>query len=454
MDPARTQRLLATLYDRLFDAVTYSPEGKSTGVNRDEIYFQLAKNVPFNPSAYEGMFSPLAPDGDMAKAEAFSKFVDAIPVPNPLYAPTGKNVSDVYKDIMTKADTDTTSHPDQVALYKQAYDFLNVEVEVKTVQGTKKKVVPSDMFVAYQAAQSAYVGAVKGYRNAYNGYDLTKKEDQRAFNADAPMLQLAIDQAWSNWRREGKDEIEEALQLLGSTINDALRSVIEDSQKLVSGQYLLPSVAGGPPWLPSYAVPDNWYSTDLKGSKIKLTSNYTNKTESKSAHEYSVGVSASWGLFHGSGEVGGEHGNEQSHVDSQNFTLEAELITVSIQRPWFNPLILSMKDWWVTGLGKEGVSDGKLRGMLPLLPTQFVVARDVAITADFSEEDKSKITNAVKAKASGGWGPFSLNTSYGHSSSDIKETAKFDGGTLRIPGQQLIAWVSTIIPPSPQREPK
>ena len=43
------------------------------------------------------------------------------------------------------------------------------------MSGTKDKILPSDVALAYDEARAAYIAAVQGYRNAYNGYDLTKK---------------------------------------------------------------------------------------------------------------------------------------------------------------------------------------------------------------------------------------------------------------------------------------
>jgi hypothetical protein len=53
---------------------------------------------------------------------------------------------------------------------------------------------------------------------------------------------------------------------------------------------------------------------------------------------------------------------------------------------------------------------------------------------------------AISTSASLSFGPFSVGGSYSHSSS--KETFKstFDGVTLKIPGLQILAWISEICP--------
>jgi hypothetical protein len=454
MTPEREKSLLSSLYDRLFDAITYTPEGKQNAFNKTEIYFQMAKNQVLNPDEFKDMASPSNPEGDLSTAAAFSEFVDRIPAPNPLWGDSNNKVSDQYEKVIAQAVCGTEPNPEQLAQYREAYNFLNTEREVKVVGGTRKNTMPSDSAIAYDDAQGEYITAVSGFRTAYNGYDLTKKDDQRQWNAVAPGLQLNITKAWNGWGRAGKEEVEEAQKILSSTINDALRTVIEDSRKRVSPAYKMAPI--GPysrGWLPSYASPSNW-CTDLKGSKLKFTSNYLNKSESSSSHTYAADFSARWGLWHGSGGVEGEHSNSQSAIKAENLTLEAELILVSIMRPWYNPLILSMKDWWVTGFKKNGISDGNLNGQLALVPTAFVVAKDVTITADFSEEDKKVVKNMVNTKAEGGWGPFSVSGKYGHKSSQEDFSSKFDGSSLKLPGFQVVAWINSITPPSPPSDAK
>ncbi len=453
MDANSEKQLLATLYDRLFDAVTYAPEGKASQWGKNNTYFQMAKNYVLDPKDFEGMQSPSNPDGDLRPLAAFSSLVDQLPTPGALWSANGLRVSEVYRRLLPNANAVTDPDPAQYKRYEQAYKFLNTEVKVKSATGEKTKIMPSDEVIACEEAQAAYITAVTGYRTAYNGYDLTKKEDQRAWNAVAPGLQLVLDQAWNRWGRAGREEVEEAQAILASTINDAVRSVIQAARDSVSDQHLFaPMTANGYQWLPAYALPTSWASTALKGSKFTLKSAYLNKTYSNFAQDYSAKVSGGWGLWHGSGEVSGGSTEKKEHMDAQNFTLEAELFFVSIHRPWFSPLLLNMKQWNVTGTEVNGISNGNAQnpqGSMPLVPTGFVIARDVKITADFSESDKKDISNTISSKAEVGWGPFSVSGGYSQTSSSGTFTSKFNGSTLTLPGLQLVAWMHALMPASP-----
>ncbi|MGI8809814.1 MAG: hypothetical protein ACR2KK_18630 [Acidimicrobiales bacterium] len=418
----------------------------------------MAKNTVLNPDEFNKALSPSNPNGDMRSASAFSAMVDAVPTVGPLWVDSGNKVSSEFTDIVGNANTLSQPTDKQKAIYKKAYDYLNTETKTTDFEDNVKLVTnPSPRVVAFDDNQSAYIAAVSGYRTAFNGYNLDKTEDQRAWNAVAPSLQNTLTQAWNKWTREGKAEVVQAQNALASTINDAVRHAIEEAQRLVGDQHqLAPMTPGGESWLLSYALPAAWATAAVTGSKLTFKSSTLNKSESESANSYSAAASGSWGLWHASAEVGGETKETNAHMDADNLTIEAELIAVSIKRPWFNPLLFSMKDWFVNGFDKGGISSGdpnKLTGSLPLVPTGFVIARNVKISADFSSSDEKFISNAISTKASGGWGPFSISGSYGHSDSKKDFTSKLDGGTLQLPGLQLLAWISAVTPASPPLDP-
>ena len=457
MTPEQEKKVLASLYDRLHDAVTYAPTGKTPAFTQN-IYFQMAKNMVIKPADFADMVSPENPGGDQRSAEAFSALVDKLPSPGPLWADSGDKLSAVYESLGS-ANTDSTPSPEMQKIYDQAYDFLNTKTQTKDFKGNAKdKIDPSPIALAYDQARAAYIAAVSGFRTAYNGYDLTKKEDQRAWNAAAPSLQNLLDQTWNAWDRAGKAEVDEATAALNSTINDAVRLAIDQVRAATGAQYKLPSsTTTGRPWLPSYALPTEWAASDLHGPKLEFTSSFLNKTSSTQADGYSVEASGSYGLFHASGGVEGEHKRSSAHMNAENLKLEAELIAVSIMRPWFSPLLLGMNGWWLNGFNKGDLSNGdpkNPKGKVPLIPTGFVLAKNLKITADFSSEDKKFISNSISTKAEAGWGPFSFSGKYTHSDSKEDFEAKFDGGSLVFPGLQLIAWISTVPGVSPPRSPK
>jgi hypothetical protein len=139
-------------------------------------------------------------------------------------------------------------------------------------------------------------------------------------------------------------------------------------------------------------------------------------------------------------------------MDANNVTIKAKLTLVRVMRPWLNTLLFRTAGWWEKDQPINGISNGELHGnganMLPLMPTAFVVMSEVEITADFSTEDKKHIESATSGSTSVGWGPFSIGGSYSHSESHDTFASTFDGATIKVPGMQIVAWVSEITPAS------
>ena len=81
MEAAAEQKLLASLYDRLYDAVTYAPAGKAARWQEDKTYFQMAKNYVLDPKDFADMQSPANPSGNLMGTETFAALSDQLPTP-------------------------------------------------------------------------------------------------------------------------------------------------------------------------------------------------------------------------------------------------------------------------------------------------------------------------------------------------------------------------------------
>jgi hypothetical protein len=451
MDADAETKVLESLYDRLYDAITYAPPGRPTGLDAKP-QMLMAKNLVLNPADFTNALSPMNPgqSANQNAAEAFSAMVDAIPdvSQGTLWVDSGRKVSEVYSNAVNGANTSNQVNPAQKKIYDQAYAYLNVNQTLTNFDGTTTTTAqPSAIAQAYDDNESAYITAVGGYRAAYNGYDLSQPADQRQWNAVAPGLQNLVDQTWNHWTRQGKQQVEQAQNALQSTINDAVAGAIAQAQGLVAPTSRLPSALPNvPPWLLSYGMASDWMQASSQAAQLTLRSSYINQTASAEATSYSTGGNASWGLWNAGGSSSHDSAEQHSHMDAQDFTLTAELIQVRIMRPWFNPLLFSMKDWWSSAYDAGGLSADTV---MPLVPTSFIVARNVAITADFSDADKSHFQDSTSSSASVGWGPFSVSGSYSHSSSSDTYSSHYDGGTLYLPGLQLLAFVCASTPTCP-----
>lgn len=459
MTPDQEKNVLATLYDRLYDALTYVPGGGKTGdFDRSTTLLQMTKNYVLNPADYRNAASSINPVGALSTAFAFSSMVDAVPAVGMEWADSGKKVSITFKTIVDGANAGNKENPEAKALYDKAYAFLNATTSIPNVVGPPTVTFgPSAIALSYDQNQTAYVNAIGGYRLAYNGYKLDVIEDQRNWQAVAPGLQNTVDQSWNKWVREGKQNVETAENLLRTSINNAISAAISQAQAAMSDQNAMADLmGGGDKWFASYAMPTNWCEPTCRGSQLTLSSKSLATQSSEQASEYS---SQSKGIFwSGSRSENGKTESEATSMQTSDFELSAELIVVRIRRPWLNTVVFSMTDWWAKGIVQNGISNGRLKGnesgMLPLIPTAFIIAKDVTIKANFTEQDTKRFSSGKNSDASWGWGwgPFSGGGMYFKN----KETgdnfnSTYSNGVLKLPGLQVVAWVSSVTPASPPK---
>jgi hypothetical protein len=445
MDAAAEQKVLSTIYDRLMDAITYQPAGKATGLSKGVL--QMAQNFVLNPADYANAVGPVTPDGSLTTAAAFSALADMLPVDTSnVFTPAADTLSTRYTNIVNGANGTKSEIPEQRMAYDEAYNFLTTVQKIKGL-GNKEviSIVPTDIAQTYDDNQTAYVTAVAAYRNAFNAYDLTKVADQRAWNGAAPPLQMLVDKAWQTWNRQGKAQVEEAQNVLASSINDAVASAIATAQQDVAPDHRIAPMDGiGNPFLLSYAQPSNWTDAKCQASKLTISSANLNKSSSSEASSYAAGAKGQYGLWTAGGDV--EHKNEasQSHMDADTFELSAELILVRLMRPWYNPLLFGMSSWYVKGFAPGQISTQ----VLPLVPTALVVTRNVTLKANFSTEDKKHLASSTSGSVSVGWGPFSVSGKYANSKTSDTFSSTLNGGTLSLPGHQVIGVVCAPTPPN------
>lgn len=453
MSKSNDLKVLHTLYDNLFDAITYAPpsSGQQAAFKAPESMIQFASYQAINSADFDSAFSPLSPNGNLKSAEVFSRMVDDIPLPQLTWQASGSTVSAIYKEI-ANANSEVQTSDAQKKQYDLAYNYLNVTKTITDFTGAETtQTLPSAIYTQYQKNMQTYAAALSTYRLTYNNYNLDDPKDQKAWVAQQPVLQNAVDNAWSDMMAQGGNLVIQALQVLGTSINSAVRDAITQAQKTLQSSALASST-GGAPWYLAYALPSDWAAAQagqgLTG--LAINSSNLNSTSSSSFDKWSTNLSAGWGLWSGSGGASGGSESSNSHMDASKFSMTAKIGLVRIYRPWFNPSLLQMLNWSLDSVKAGGIGDGHgSNGQMPMYTTALIIAREFTLTGEFSSEDKSKITKSVEGTASAGWGPFQISGSYAHGSSQESLNSTFNGSTLSVPGIQIIGYVNTFTPYCP-----
>jgi len=464
MDTQTEQKLVQAIYDRIYDMLTYSPGGgRAPAFNRQTTLLQLQQpGQALNPDDFDNAVSPTHPQGDLLASENFSRMVDPVPALDPVYRPTTVGVEKTYGAIINGANSLTEPSQKQVDLYNKAFAYLNTTTEITAFDGTKStQTGPSQILQTYQTNQLAYLTALSNFRLAFLSYDLSKREDQQKWQAQAPVLQAAVDQSYNNWRNQGAAQVEQAQNVLATSINDSVRNIIADNQKVYAQTELTGQFQGDDSWHLSYGLPSNWGDPNPQTVK-KLYAHYelssSNLTVSSNSDftSYGGGASFSLGLWSVGGGYEHSEGQQRYHMDATNIHLSMDICVVQIKRPWLNGLLFNTSNWFTNAFHRGGISTGNLRdginNPLKLLPVSFVVARNIRISGNFSQQDLKIATSHDSGGGSIGWGPFSIGGRYSHDKSSRTFTSQVDNGTIVVPGMQIIAWVNQIVPFSPPNE--
>lgn len=461
MDESTAKKLIGTIYDRLFDIVTYRP---TTSVNpipydplsRNSTMLHLTKDMVISEADFGNARSPGNVAGLLNQSEIFSAFVDDIPKISTDYAPSGTKISSMYDTIVHGANSMEEPDPAQMVRYQQAVDYLNDTITDVDLDGNEVSYpVPSPRYKRYLDNRDAYMSAVTTYRQTQTNYDLTRPDEQNRWLAIEPSLKTKVDRAYSEWRGGNAAQIENAIQVQNTSINSAVRYAFQKARDVYDNARLGSLVQGGGDWRLSYAIPSDWANATgaINYGDFTLSSSNLNTTFSSTFESWGGGASFGFGFWSIGVDASGSTTTVHTHMDADNFSLRAKVGNIMIVRPWFDAGLFRLNDWYVDGFDPGTISNGHLtdnsNGRLPLVPVSMIVARDIEITANFSASDYDYMRTQWEAGASIGWGPFSFGGRYSHSETQERFHAEQSGGTLKIPGLHVLGWVSSVMPYSP-----
>jgi hypothetical protein len=163
-----------------------------------------------------------------------------------------------------------------------------------------------------------------------------------------------------------------------------------------------------------------------------------------------------------------------------NVSIDLEYGLARVIRPWLVSDLFHIGGWYLLGAKKNSISDGTIEGqvdnkdqLMPMIPTAFLVLRNVKITADNWGQAGIALQRASQAASSASQG--STNSGggsvgflcFGATASHSEQqqsgwqnasTASFQGfkfegselhGTLSIEGEQIVGWIGEIVPACP-----
>ncbi len=183
-------------------------------------------------------------------------------------------------------------------------------------------------------------------------------------------------------------------------------------------------------WRPVYAVPEDWYDTS-RGDRYKELSFDLNDPGGEDGPFARIGGERPLQLSLGGGLGDSVALDPETRIRS----VRMNYLLVQFRRPWLNSMLFAAEGWYLSGQPEGWCSSGKTDvnpGVLPLLPTGMLLARDVSLDVAWSRKDQAFLDSASAAEKAVFLGPLALHPQASSSS------------------LQIIGWISSLVPYSPR----
>jgi hypothetical protein len=455
-------KLIQGIFDNIFDSVTQAePGGKPLMQSSTTVLSLMKPGLAISSKDFRNPWTPGNSTGSQDAAVNTARLVDVAPKMSTIYTDSGNLISQVYKQILDGVSI--PAQPPNPAIEKQLSDadavlYRTVNVaDPETGQLTPKRVETQlyrdylDNLAAYSAARVAYTGAYLEAQKTATG--------KNTWPLIAATLQIPVRTAFDRWRGAGADKVEQANAIINTSTQNALQKAWDQAKKQYEGYGAVlddPGTGLSAPIVRSTLLPSDWHSSSRTTGWTTFDSASSNVATNRSSDYKSGGGSAgfSLGLFSIGGSGGHTKTSQHASSETNNLRISFQYSLVTIRRPWMTFNLLATQSWSLGNLFKKGtVSKGTKgadnQGAMPLLPTSFVVVKDVVISASWSKADWDLITS--KTSGGGGFaiGPFSIGGSYAHSSSKETFTSAMAGGKITVPGTQIIGFISQVVPFTP-----
>jgi hypothetical protein len=424
---------------------------------------------------------------------------------------------DGYKEYPTGRHLDFAY--DSVINSMQPAKAVEIAADVKARVAEAQKVLyieDADGNLSNSPLYNRYLNNAQALANAKSnfaaGFALAQRDPAKfeVWPVQSASLQLAVDTARNNLSSQGAGKVEAAMDVIASVGRSMQANMIKKAKERFDEWNL--GLSGAVPSKMPYSLilPTNWCDADdHQGWETLIVDegeiNHWSSSNSSSSsfnswqrHAESTGGSA--GVMVGFAAFGGSHGSASENSSFQDTSgssfhsqfkntakglrIELEFGLCKIERPWLVSDVFYVKDWYSKGNKKNSISDGTIDGqadsldqILPMIPQQFLVVRNVTITANewgsdgelfeshYGASSGSSESSSSSTAGSGGvcLGFVSFGGSARHSSSDASGRSSsfqsrsgsshfgttWSNNTLKIPGAQIVAFLSSIVPACP-----
>lgn len=389
----------------------------------------------------------LQPDSNVQDRVLLNALIEKTVEPDWIYRPKSELSSEIYRRILTYHQApEFKLLPEQ----KAKLDSYNGEIYRKAANGTAE----------YTIGWSQYL-------DTRNQYAIALDNSQTWMNLNPGKLLPAV---LSNAQKQAKENYFN----LG---DGARRSVVYQRKREIEAfdpeswwaeltGFFDNNVdeVGGRPYPRNLYYPkySNWIKKTGSWTKVSFNQKDFDQTTVNGSTSSGGGLGFSYGLFSVGGSGSGSSDWNKLDTNVSNISVSFEVLRVNIERPWMDTMVFYSNAWrWGCGaIDQPLLSDGgdpskgqQLTGLMPLLPTGILIARNLNISMAVSQDVRDTINKQSSGGGGVSFGPFRLGgrTSSSSSSTHVKATATGTGVSFDAP--QIIGFFTEVLPRTPNPLP-
>jgi hypothetical protein len=426
-----------------------------TKVPKDTPFVSFCRpGIPLTPQGLDFGFVTMTRDQNALAAD-FADIANDIPSMAGFYSPTARKVFDEYFKVINAPVLPIAELTEaEKKQLQEAKDFLFKD-ELRQDIGTGKMVrvvVETLIHERYKDYETQWQGAFDKYQTELENF-LYKQDDTVAveiWSRKEPILKDKVARAYKEWEAAGKAKVEEMTALIGNLERRGPNALWAERRERYKS-HTRSDNQGGNYQLTKYFPQKFWDNGTW--STFTFTHNEVHQIDTSVKTSFGGGGGVGFGLWSFGGNYQRDTTDTHNEADISNFSLSVEICRVPLRRTWMDAGVFTNRSWKFDKSISEAeyLSDGENppRGSMVAFSTALIVARNLNIQIDISNEKNSYSLEKINASLRAGWGPFSIKGNY--SKETAKQTHDFvqTGSGIEAKGMQIIGFVCQVLPKCP-----
>lgn len=384
----------------------------------------------YNPGQY------IPPDLDPEKNNddlyTLSVLFDVVPKFSWTFKPAKTTVSNAYRSVLMYKEVPNT--------------HLNEQQKADLISAKK---VAGDLQKDYELYMNAYLELL-------DKYDVALANSKNKRTPVPRSLKEKLKQAHNVWVQHGKKDYETAIATINYLSSIDVMLYWEELQNRYNESIC--QTNNGIDFAPMGFAPSykSWFE-DAGWTTFTFDQEDYNEQETSNQITAGGNLKGDFGIVAVSGEGDYTREKEMIKIKDTQLTFSCELMRVSLDRQWMNPLVFDSKAWrWFKGsptygeiFSTGGGFNKEPTGEMTVIPTAAILSRNLTINGTFQDEESHDFMQTIDANASIGVGPFTINGHFHMGDRDWSQSGNIGQDTITAPDVQIIALICDVLNKSP-----